>query len=73
MTDHGILGALIYPLLIYSITYPFKSENKYVNISNVAFLLIWGFFSHNILEQRFFLIGFALIATINQPTPKIKT
>jgi hypothetical protein len=66
MADHGVIGAFIYPLLIYAATCPYQKNNKYISLAFVAFCLIWGFFSHNIVEQRFQLMTFSLMATMNQ-------
>ncbi|MDZ8184588.1 MAG: O-antigen ligase family protein [Nostoc sp. ChiSLP02] len=71
MTDHGIIGALIYPLLIYAVTCSYKAKNKYIIWGFVSFYLIWGFFSHNIVEQRFHLMTFSLMATMNQSNQRL--
>ncbi|MEH1829418.1 MAG: O-antigen ligase family protein [Nostoc sp.] len=71
MADHGILGAFIYPLLIYAVTHPYQENNKYIIWVFMAFYLIWGFFNHNIVVQRFYLMTFSLMATMNQTTQRL--
>ena len=68
MADHGILGAFIYPLLIYAVTHPYQENNKYIILVFMAFYFIWGFFNHNIVVLRFYLMTFSLMATMNQTT-----
>ncbi|PIG91486.1 O-antigen ligase family protein [Gloeocapsopsis sp. IPPAS B-1203] len=65
MVDHGFLGILILPLFVYAVTYPTRGENRYVALSFAILILLWGLFSHTILEDRFILLSFALMATLN--------
>jgi hypothetical protein len=71
MTDHGIIGAFVYPSLIYAVMHSYQQNNKYIIYGFVVFYLIWGFFSHNIVEQRFHLMTFSLMATMNQTTQRV--
>jgi O-antigen ligase len=73
LTDHGILGGLIYPLLIFATICPFKAENKCMNFSMAVFLFIWGFFSHTLVSLRLHLVVFSLIATMNQTAQRSNT
>ena len=72
LADHGVLGILIYPLLIYSMLYPFNNKHRSVNVALAVFCLIWGFFSHTVILLRLHLTVFALIATLNQKTQSLK-
>ncbi|MFS0515899.1 O-antigen ligase family protein [Nostoc sp. UIC 10607] len=64
MTDHGILGAFILPALVYAVTQHAHGETKYIGLAFAAFILLWGLFSHNILEERYILIMFSLMAAM---------
>jgi O-antigen ligase len=64
MVEHGFLGALIMPLLIYAVIKNACGETKIIGFIFAAFILLWGIFSHNILEQRFILILFSLMASM---------
>ncbi|MGF1933176.1 MAG: O-antigen ligase family protein [Nostoc sp. ChiQUE02] len=64
MADHGILGAFILPLLVYAVTQHAHGETKYIGLAFAAFILLWGLFSHNVLEERYILIMFSLIAAM---------
>jgi O-antigen ligase len=60
--EHGILGVLIYPSFLLLITRKARGETRYLAICTLTFLLIWGFFSHKILEERYVLLGCTLLA-----------
>ncbi|MDF5733265.1 MAG: O-antigen ligase family protein [Rhizonema sp. PD38] len=68
MTDHGILGILIFPLLVYAVIRHTQGEMKYISWAFAAFILLWGLFSHNIVDQRPILLSFSLMATMNEKT-----
>lgn len=64
MTDHGILGAFILPLLVYTVTLHARAESKYIGLAFAIFVLFWGLFSHTILSDRYTLIMFSLMAAM---------
>ncbi|MFN6516731.1 MAG: O-antigen ligase family protein [Nostoc sp. CreGUA01] len=64
MADHGIIGALILPLLVYAVTQHARGETKYIGLAFAAFILLWGLFSHNVLEERYILIMFSFMAAM---------
>lgn len=64
MADHGFLGALILPVLVYAVIQDARGETKYIGLAFAAFILLWGLFSHNILEERYILIMFSLMAAM---------
>ncbi|QSJ20070.1 O-antigen ligase family protein [Nostoc sp. UHCC 0702] len=66
MADHGILGILMLPLLIYVVTRRARGETKSIGLIFTVSFLIWGLFSHNILDLRFSLIMFALMAAMTE-------
>jgi O-antigen ligase len=65
LTEHGILGIFILPLLVYAVTWHSRGETKQIALAFSAFILLWGLFSHNIVEDRSILIIFSLMAAMN--------
>jgi O-Antigen ligase len=65
MLEHGFLGALVLPSLLYCCTCNAPINNKAICLAFSSLILIWAFFSHNILEHREFLMSFSLMSTIN--------
>jgi O-antigen ligase len=65
LADHGVLGLLIYPLLVLSILYPFNRKHRSMNVSLAVFCILWGFFSHTVILLRLHLTIFAFVATLN--------
>jgi O-antigen ligase len=64
MIDHGLAGALIMPWLLLAIIWGLRKKTFDVAIPYVLFIVLWGFFSHNVLEERFTLLTMALIASM---------
>ena len=64
MVDHGILGLFILPLLVVASTWRARGQSKLISISFAAFILVLGFFSHNVLSERHILIIFSLLASM---------
>jgi O-antigen ligase len=65
MTEHGILGIFILPLLVYVVTWNSRGESKHIGLAFSSFILLWGLFSHNIVEERYILMSFSLMAAMN--------
>ena len=65
VTEHGILGIFILPLLVYVVTWKSRGETKHIGLAFSSFILLWGLFSHNIVEERYILISFSLMAAMN--------
>ncbi len=65
VTEHGILGLFILPLLVYVVTGKSRGETKHIGLAFSSFILLWGLFSHNIIEERYILIIFSLMAAMN--------
>jgi O-Antigen ligase len=59
--EHGLPFVLMYPALFYFLIQGSRGETSIIGLNFFAFLLFWALFSHNILEQRFFLTVFALM------------
>jgi O-antigen ligase len=72
MVEHGILGAFILPLLVLAVTWRASGEVRQTGLAFATFTLFIGFFSHNVLDERYFLIMFSLM-TAMIVTSKMKT
>ena len=64
--EHGILGAFVLPLIVLATTYPSRGEGRNVSFAFAIFVIMWGFFSHTIMNQRLHLLTFSLISIMNQ-------
>jgi O-antigen ligase/polysaccharide polymerase Wzy-like membrane protein len=64
MTDHGILGILILPLLVLSSVWRARDKGRTIGYAFATFILCMGFFSHNILDERYCLLGFSLMVSL---------
>jgi O-antigen ligase len=77
MVEHGFLGALIMPLLIYAVIKNARGETKTIGFIFAALMLLRGIFSHHILSERFSLMLFSLMASmttqsrLNQLSPEL--
>lgn len=65
LTEHGILGIFILPLLVYSVTWHSRGESKQIALAFSSYILLCGLFTHNIVEDRTMLISFSLMAAMN--------
>ena len=72
MVDHGILGAFILPLLVLAVTWGASGEAKQTALTFAVFMLFIGFFSHNVLDERYCLMMFSLMAAM-VVSSKLKT
>jgi hypothetical protein len=64
LADHGITGALIFPLLMLALVWKARGLARQVALPYVAFVLFWSLFSHNVIEESYFLISFGLMASM---------
>ncbi|NJL61130.1 MAG: O-antigen ligase family protein [Methylacidiphilales bacterium] len=64
MIDHGILGIVIMPLLIYSVIYKAREEAHRLGFIFAVFTLLYCIFSHNLLEERYMLVSYSLMAAM---------
>ena len=65
LADHGIIGLLFLPGAIFAVVYQNKGEQKVILIGYAIFMSLLGVFSHNVLEERYILISFSLLAAMN--------
>jgi O-antigen ligase len=66
MVEYGFLGALIYPFLLLACVWKAQGEHKKYTLPFVAFLLIWGVFSHTTMDLFSLLISYAIMANLTQ-------
>jgi hypothetical protein len=52
MVDYGLIGILIYPSLMGVMLIGVNRESAKLAVPLVLALTVYGFFSHNLLEQR---------------------
>lgn len=62
MVDHGLLGALLFPLIVLACIWHARGQSRYRAFAFAAFISVIGFFSHNLLEERCTLLIFACFA-----------
>jgi O-Antigen ligase len=72
MLENGFIGGLFLPSLVFFVAWNAKGEAKNIALPYIAFMIIWGFFSHNILEERHILLSAALMASIKNTESKTK-
>ena len=65
MADNGILGLIFLPGAVIAFTYNNKGESRPLILSFAVFISLWGFFSHEVLAERYTLCSFALLAAMN--------
>jgi O-antigen ligase len=64
LVDHGILGLLIIAGLLATTLWGATRRTADVTGPFALFLIMWGFFSHNVLEERYILLAVALVASM---------
>src|SRR5262249_8994780 len=62
MADHGLLGAFILPALMIVVLWGRSTISQGPHWAFCIFTLWYSFFSHNILVESYYLIGFAFFA-----------
>lgn len=64
MVDHGVIGVLIVPLFVLAAALGTRGAARGLAVGVSMFILYWGMFSHNVLEERYLLLAVALIAAV---------
>jgi hypothetical protein len=64
LVDHGVLGAFILPAFAIASALGARGEVARVAAPFMLFLLFWGLFSHNVVEERYILLSMALMASL---------
>ena len=62
--DHGVSGLLIFPGFVLAAFMPFRGAERRTLFAAAAALLIWGLFSHNVLEEMHTLLAAALASSL---------
>ncbi len=70
MQDYGVTGALIVPALLTAIIWRARGEERSIAMLLVCVAGLQGFFTHNLLEMPYLLLGFALMAGLCEVTKK---
>jgi hypothetical protein len=65
LAEYGVAGLTIVPLLVLAILRLGPAGRPRVAMWLSAIVLLWGMFSHNLLDERHFLICIALVASIS--------
>jgi O-antigen ligase len=64
MVDHGVLGLFIVPLLLVAALWGVNKKTFDVWVPYAVFVLMWGLFSHNVLDERYILLSVSLVAAM---------
>lgn len=64
MVDHGALGVLILPALALAVLRRSRGATRRASLLFAAYVLFAGFFSHNVLSERYYLVAFALFGAM---------
>lgn len=66
MDDYGVIGVFLYPLLIWCAVRRAAGEARNLVHTMAIFLLFWGFFDHNIVQNYYSLFAISLTAAISR-------
>lgn len=62
MVDHGVLGALVLPLLLVAVVWRADAESRRIGLVFSCVVLWFSFFTHTLLNNSYSLLLFALLA-----------
>lgn len=62
--DYGIIGFFLYPLLMWCMVRGAVGETRELAWTMAIFLLAWGFFDHNVVQNYYSLFAIALTAAM---------
>jgi len=62
MIDHGVLGAMLVPLLLLALLWPAKGDRRRIGMIFSGTVLWFSFFTHTMLNNPYSLLLFALMA-----------
>ncbi len=65
MVDHGVIGLMFLPGAVFAVIYRNRGEDERIVLCFGIFISLWGLFSHNVLEEKYILLPFALLAAMN--------
>jgi hypothetical protein len=61
LAEYGLLGAAFYPALILIAVHGLWNRDRTMALAAGAFILLWGVFSHNVLEDWSNLVAIAFM------------
>ena len=64
MVEHGILGFILLPTLVYAVICKARGKTIKTAIPFGIFLLVWGVFSHTVFSSFFILLSFAFMSNL---------
>lgn len=64
LVDHGFIGFFIVPFLLAATIWGMNKSSFDTAFPWLMFMVVWGFFSHNVLEERHILLAVALVAQV---------
>jgi O-Antigen ligase len=64
MVDHGVIGLIFLPGAVFAVIYQNRGEDERIIFCFSIFIGLWGLFSHNVLEEKYILLPFALLAAM---------
>lgn len=70
MAEFGLIGVFIYPLLLFSVIWRAKGNTRIVASTFIIFTFFISLFSHNILDELYFLFAFSLMANMSCKSQK---
>ena len=64
IVDHGAIGFFVIPFLLLSVLWGLNRRSIDIAVPWLLFVLTWGMFSHNVLEERYILLAVGLMASV---------
>lgn len=64
LAEHGVVGLVVFPALILAAVWGADRGTAPVAVPFALFIAFWGLFSHNVLEERYILLAFALVGSM---------
>lgn len=66
MDDYGVIGAVLYPLIIWCMVREATGETRKIAWTMAVFLLFWGLLDHNIVQNYYSLFAISLTAAMSR-------
>ena len=64
IVDHGAIGFFVIPFLLLSVLWGLNRRSIDIAVPWLLFVLTWGMFSHNVLEERYILLAVGLMTSV---------
>jgi O-antigen ligase len=72
MADYGLIGLILFLTLVLAVVHGLRGPARTTGLAFAVFVLYWGFFSHNIVDNYFSLFALTLMASIATLSTKTK-